>query len=78
MTNISVRRSAPYTSDSRAWLASPHGTEPNATPGITVDTALFSAEAKKNGYIPSGTVVSKTAEGVYGPFNAAATEHGLL
>ncbi len=71
-------------SDSKDWLASPHGTEPNAMPSITVDTALFAADAKPNGYIPSGVLVSETAtEGVYGPFDAAALDnatkrHGIL
>ncbi len=80
MTNINTRRHDPVQSDSKVWLASPHGTEPNAMPSITVDTALFPAEAKANGYIPSGVLVSETAtEGIYGPYDAAGTgRHGIL
>jgi hypothetical protein len=80
MTNINVRTHDPVQSDSKAWLASPHGTEPNAMPSITVDTALFAAGDKPNGYIPSGVLVSETAtEGVYGPYDAAGTgRHGIL
>ena len=79
MNNINVRKHPAVGSDSKAWLASPHGTEPNAMPGFTVDTALFPADAKEDGYIPSGTLVSSTAtEGVYGPYNAAAERHAIL
>jgi hypothetical protein len=80
MTNINTRKHDPVQSDSKAWLASPHGTEPNAMPSITVDTALFSPGAKTNGYIPSGVLVSETAtEGVYGPYSADGTgRHGIL
>ena len=80
MNNINVRKHPAVGSDSKAWLASPHGTEPNAMPGITVDTALFDAADKADGYIPSGTLVSETATAnVYGPYDAAATgRHGIL
>lgn len=68
-------------SDSKDWLASPHGTEPNAMPSITVRTSLFDADDKADGYIPSGTLVSETAAGtgIYGPYNTANTgRHGIL
>ena len=81
MTNINVRKHAAVTSDSKVWLASPHGTEPNAMPSVTVRTSLFSTEAKANGYIPSGTLVSETGAntGIYGPYNASGTgRHGIL
>lgn len=82
MTNINVRKHAAVTSDSKDWLASPHGTEPNAMPSVTVDTALFPAGAKTDGYIPSGTPITETATaGVYGPFDSAAPagrRHGIL
>lgn len=79
MNNINVRKHPAVTSDSKAWLASPHGTDPNAMPGFTVDTALFPAGAKTEGYIPSGTLVSSTATpDVYGPYDAAADRHAVL
>lgn len=69
-------------SGDRSWLAGPHGTEPNAMPGVTVDTALFPAGAKTNGYVKSGTVITETAtKGIYGPYDAAAPagrRHGIL
>lgn len=75
MTNINVRKFPAVQSDSKEWLASPHGTEPNAMPSITVDTALFPAGDKADGYIPSGVLVGKvTATGLYGPYDAAATD----
>jgi hypothetical protein len=79
VTNINVRRHPAVQSDSKAWLASPHGTEPNAMPSVTVDTALFPAGVKTNGYIPSGVIVTETATpGIYGPYDAARTKHGVL
>ncbi len=81
MTNITVRKYPAVTSDSKAWLAGPHGTEPNAMPSVTVRTSLFSADDKADGYIPSGTLVSETGTdtGIYGPYNAAGTgRHGVL
>lgn len=79
MNNINVRKNPAVTSDSKDWLASPHGTDPNAMPGFTVDTALFPAAAKEGGFIPSGTLVSSTAtEDVYGPYDAAAERHAIL
>lgn len=81
MTNINLRTHPAVQSDSKAWLASPHGTEPNAMPSITVDTALFPGGADPNGFIPSGVLVSETGvdTGLYGPYNAAGTgRHGIL
>lgn len=80
MTNINVKKFPAVQSDSKVWLASPHGTEPNAMPSVTVDTALFVAGDKANGYVPSGVLISETATpGVFGPYNAAGTgRHGIL
>jgi hypothetical protein len=81
MTNIQRKTFPAVQSDSKEWLASPHGTEPNAMPSITVRTSLFGAPAKVNGFIPSGVRVSETgvATGIYGPYNAAGTgRHGIL
>lgn len=79
MTNINPRKFPAVAADSKVWLASPHGTEPNAMPSITVDTALFPDAAKANGYVPSGVVVSEsTTEGVFGPYRAEADRHGIL
>lgn len=80
MTNINIKTFPAVQSDSKSWLASPHGTEPNAMPSVTVDTALFAAADKPNGYVPSGVVISETATpGVYGPYDAAGTgRHGVL
>ena len=77
MTNINVRKFPAVQSDSKVWLASPHGTEPNAMPSVTVDTALFPAGAKTNGYIPSGALVSETTDGIYGPY-VAGKRSGIL
>ncbi len=77
--DIGVRKHPVVTSDSKDWLASPHGTDPNAMPGFTVDTALFDAADKADCYIPSGTLVSSTATpDVYGPYDAAADRHAIL
>lgn len=83
MTNIQRKVYPAVQSDSKVWLASPHGTEPNAMPSITVDTSLIPAGSKPNGYVPSGLPISETGAGtgIFGPFNAAApagSRHGLL
>jgi hypothetical protein len=70
MTDISVS-SASYQVDRRSWLLSPHGTDPGATPSITLDVSAFTAGVHyPNGYIPSGTPLGKiTASGLYGPYS---------
>lgn len=63
--------STAYQVEQRGWLAGPHGTEPGATPSITLDISLFTAGTHyPNGFIPSGTVLGKvTATGLYGPYD---------
>lgn len=70
MTDISVS-TVSYQSDNRAWLLSPHGTDPGTTPSITLDVSAFSSTIHyPNGYIPSGTPLAKiTATGLYGPYS---------
>lgn len=59
--------------ENRAWLGSQHGTESNRS--ITLDAALFTAATHyPDGYIPSGVVLGRTAAGLYGPYDAAATD----
>lgn len=69
MTDISVSTLA-YQVDDRSWLLSQHGTDPGTTPSITLDVSAFTAGTHyPNGYIPSGTNLSKiTANGLYGPY----------
>ncbi len=75
MTNIRPRQHPAVHSDSKAWLAAQHGTGPNEMPSVTVDTALFPAGAKANGYVPSGVLLGRvTATGLYGPYDSAATD----
>jgi hypothetical protein len=55
------------------WLASRKGFD--TCRSITLDLSLFSAAHYVNGYIPSGTVLSKiTATGLYGPYAGKADE----
>ncbi|MGW1059346.1 hypothetical protein [Micromonospora rubida] len=70
MTDISVA-TVNYQVDKRAWLLSPHGTDPGTTPSITLDISAFTpAVHYPNGYIPSGTPLGKiTATGLYGPYS---------
>lgn len=71
MSDISVV-STGYTGESRSWLAGPHGTEPGATPSVTLDISKFTVTG---GRIPSGTVLGKvTASGKYGPYNNGASD----
>ncbi|MEV4767792.1 hypothetical protein [Micromonospora humida] len=70
MTDISVA-TVNYQVDKRAWLLSPHGTDPGTTPSITLDVSAFTPSVHyPNGYIPSGTPLGKiTATGLYGPYS---------
>jgi hypothetical protein len=75
MTDISVA-TVNYQVEKRAWLLSPHGTEPGATPTITLDVSAFTAATHyPNGYVPSGLVLGKiTASGLYGPYDDTAAD----
>lgn len=70
MTDISVA-TVSYQVDKRAWLLSPHGTDPGTTPSITLDVSAFTPSVHyPNGFIPSGTPLAKiTATGLYGPYS---------
>ena len=47
--------------ENRSWLPSPHGSEVNANPNITLLLSLFNqASHYPNGYLPSGTLLTKT------------------
>ena len=72
MTDISVRSTAHQVED-RSWLWGPHGTEPGATPSITLDVSAFTAAVHyPNGYIPSGTPLAQiTASKLYGPYTVS-------
>lgn len=59
--------------EDRSWLGSRDGTE--FTESITLDVSAFTAETHyPDGYIPSGTVLSKLGSGLYGPYSAATSE----
>jgi hypothetical protein len=84
MTDISVA-TVNYQVEKRAWLLSPHGTEPGATPTITLDVSAFTAATHyPNGYLLSGIVLGKiTASGLYAPYvdanvDGTGTAAGLL
>lgn len=69
-----------YQSPRRDWLLGLHGTEGGMNPSATLDVSAFSAGTYyPNGYIPSGTVVSRVASGLWGPFDNTVTglEHGI-
>jgi len=70
MTDISVA-TVNYQVDKRAWLLSPHGTDPGTTPSITLDVSAFTAATHyPNGYFLSGMPLGKiTATGLYGPYS---------
>lgn len=74
--DFSVRKTADYTAEKRGWLRGPHGTGPGDNPSITIDFSLFTkADHYPDGYIPSGTVVTKAG----GPAAIEGTDaYGLL
>ncbi len=62
-----------FTVEDRSWLASRDGTDVTLT--ITLDTSTFTAGTHyPNGYVPSGTVLAKLSNGLYGPYCGATTE----
>lgn len=72
--------STSYQVEKRDWLLGPHGTGPGDNPTATLDVSLFTSGTHyPNGYIPSGTVVSRVASGLWGPYDGTnGVEHGLL
>lgn len=76
MTSDITVGSTGFQVEKRGWLWGPHGTEPGATPSITLDVSTFTAGTHyPNGYIPSGTALAKiTASGLYGPYDSAAAD----
>jgi head decoration protein D len=75
MTDMTVG-SVAYQVERRSWLLGPHGTEPGATPSITLDVSAFTAATHyPNGYIMSGIVLGRiTATGLYAPMLAANSD----
>jgi hypothetical protein len=75
MTDISVA-STSYQSEKRSWLIGSHGTDPGATPTITLDVSAFTAATHyPNGYLLSGIVLGRiTATGLYAPYLAANSD----
>lgn len=71
--------STSYQAPKRDWLLGLHGTEGGANPSATLDVSLFTAGTHyPNGYIPSGTVVSRVASTLWGPYDGTnGLEHGL-
>jgi hypothetical protein len=81
MTSLFVETTYTLQPEKRNWLLGPHGTEPGATPTVTVDISAFTAATHyPNGYIPSGTVVgtitASSTGGVWmvGPYDNAAAD----
>lgn len=66
--DISLRTES-WTVEDRSWLGSRDGTEFTET--ITLDTSAFTAGTHyPDGFVKSGTVLAKLANGLYGPYNA--------
>lgn len=76
--DISVRKTGPYRVEDRSWLGSAHGT--TATRTVTIDVSAFTpATHYPNGYIASGTVVSRIdGSGLWGPYVAGSASTGVL
>lgn len=70
-TDISLQTRS-YQVDDRRWLLA----EPDVKLNVTLDPSKFTAGTHyPNGYLPSGTVIGKvTATGLFGPYDAAATD----
>lgn len=80
MTTRTGLTTTSYQAPKRDWLLGLHGTDGGANPTATLDVSMFTAGGYyPNGYIPSGTVVSRVASGLWGPFDNTVTglEHGI-
>ena len=80
MSTYLGRTTTSFQVEKRNWLLSLHGAEPGTNPSATLDVSLFTSGTHyPNGYIPSGTVVSRVASGLWGPYDGTnGLEHGLL
>lgn len=81
MSTYLGRTTTTYQQEKRGWLIGLEGTKPGDNPTATLDVSAFTAGTHyPNGFIPSGTVVSRLVSGLWGPFdNAAASgEHGIV
>lgn len=71
--DLAVRSEGPWLPEDRSWLGSAHGT--TATRTITLDVTAFTAGTHyPNGFIPSGTVLSELASGLFGPYAGRTAE----
>lgn len=71
--DISMQPTELWTAEDRSWLGSRDGTEVTQT--VTLDTSAFTANTHyPNGYVPSGTVLARLANGLYGPYAGNAAE----
>ncbi len=71
--DISVRSEGPWTAENRSWLGSRDGTE--VTRSITLDTSAFTkATHYPNGYVPSGMLLAKLSNNMYGPYGGNTSE----
>jgi hypothetical protein len=70
MTNLLVQ-TASFQAEDRRWLLGTHGTDPGSVLSGTLDVSAFTSGIHyPNGYIPSGTPLSKiTASGLWGPYS---------
>lgn len=79
--DFSVRKTDDLVAEKRGWLRGMHGTDPGSNPSVTLDLTLF-AGLYPDGFIPSGTVVTKDADtGLCGPYDSTAptkAAYGLL
>lgn len=71
--DISLQPAEVWTAEDRSWLGSRDGT--NVTQTVTLDTSAFTSGTHyPNGYVPSGMVLAKLANGLYGPYAGNAAE----
>lgn len=84
MTDISMS-TVSYQVEDKSWLLSQHGTGPGMTPSATLDISAFTSGTHyPNGYIPSGTALSKITGagagdvGKYGPYSGTTDEVQVL
>lgn len=61
-----------FGNDKMSWLGSAHGT--SSGDSVTLDRTLLRPEWIAQGFVPSGVVLGKAANGLHGPYDNAATD----
>ncbi|WP_433662455.1 head decoration protein [Nocardia sp. CA-128927] len=80
MSNIAIRKTGRFGSDSRVWVYADVSAQAGRA-SVTLDMSKFTAAQMPDGHLPSGIVLAKItaagpSQGKYGPYDKTATAEG--